>query len=114
MDHPWRSNKRYLNGKIEFRPPLQLLKGIDVFDVLQIVDNAFGKKQKKIQIKAHGRKDQYFSNYLIGNTTYSGTTLMSTHIEKNIVDNIIDTFWNIPRKTKDNASARFDLKEIGN
>ena len=47
MDHPWRSNKRSFNGKTEFRPPPQLLKGTDVFDVLQSVDNAFGKKQKK-------------------------------------------------------------------
>ncbi|XP_072071886.1 uncharacterized protein [Arachis hypogaea] len=35
------------------------------------------------------------------------------HIEKNIVDSIIETLLDIPRKTKDHAAARFDLKDMG-
>ncbi|XP_072080869.1 uncharacterized protein [Arachis hypogaea] len=35
------------------------------------------------------------------------------HIEKNIVDSIIGTLLDIPRKTKDHAKARYDLKEMG-
>ncbi|XP_060202723.1 uncharacterized protein LOC132631141 [Lycium barbarum] len=50
MDHPWRSNKRSFNGKTEFRPPPQLLKGTDVFNMLQNVENVFGKKQKKSNV----------------------------------------------------------------
>ena len=34
------------------------------------------------------------------------------HIEKNVVDNIIDTLLNLDRKTKDNLKARQDLKDI--
>nr|XP_016444975.1 PREDICTED: uncharacterized protein LOC107770212 [Nicotiana tabacum]XP_016444976.1 PREDICTED: uncharacterized protein LOC107770212 [Nicotiana tabacum]XP_016444977.1 PREDICTED: uncharacterized protein LOC107770212 [Nicotiana tabacum] len=34
MDHPWGSNKRYFNGKTEFRPPPPLLKGTDVLNSL--------------------------------------------------------------------------------
>ncbi|XP_075095301.1 uncharacterized protein LOC142173579 [Nicotiana tabacum] len=47
MDHPWRSNKRSFNEKTEFRPPPELLKGTDVFNMLQNVENVFGKMQKK-------------------------------------------------------------------
>lgn len=35
------------------------------------------------------------------------------HIEKNVVDNIIDTLLNIDNKSKDNLQARLHLKEIG-
>ena len=35
------------------------------------------------------------------------------HIEKNVVDNIIDTLLNLDGKTKDNLKARQDLKDMG-
>ena len=35
------------------------------------------------------------------------------HIEKNEVDNIINTLLNLDGKTKDNLKARQDLKDIG-
>ncbi|XP_060183378.1 uncharacterized protein LOC132613386 [Lycium barbarum] len=95
MDHPWRSNKRSYNGKTEFRPPPQLLKGTDVFNMLQNVENVFGKKQKK-------------SNH---NSLRHNLDVM--HIEKNIFDNIIGTLLDISGKTKDHENARYDLKEMG-
>ena len=35
------------------------------------------------------------------------------HIEKKVVDNIIDTLLNLDGKTKDNLNARQDLKDMG-
>ena len=35
------------------------------------------------------------------------------HIEKNVVNNIIDTLLNLDGKTKDNLKARQDLKDMG-
>ena len=35
------------------------------------------------------------------------------HIEKNVVNNIIDTLLNLDGKTKDNLKACKDLKDIG-
>ena len=35
------------------------------------------------------------------------------HIEKNVVNNIIDTLLNLDGKTKDNLKTRQDLKDIG-
>ncbi|XP_060215394.1 uncharacterized protein LOC132642147 [Lycium barbarum] len=95
MDHPSRSNKRSFNGKTEFRPPPQLLKGTDVFNMLHNVENVFGKKQKK-------------SNH---NSLRHNLDVM--HIEKNIFDNIIGTLLDISGKTKDHENARYDLKEMG-
>ncbi|KAK6786424.1 hypothetical protein RDI58_014949 [Solanum bulbocastanum] len=34
------------------------------------------------------------------------------HIEKNIVDSILGTLWNIPAKTKDHAKARFHIRKL--
>jgi hypothetical protein len=34
------------------------------------------------------------------------------HIEKNVMDNILDTILDIKRKTKDNFQARKDLQEM--
>ena len=35
------------------------------------------------------------------------------HIEKNIVDSILETLFDISGKTKDHAKARYDLKDMG-
>ena len=35
------------------------------------------------------------------------------HIEKNVVNNIIDTLLNLDGKTKDNLKTRQDLKDMG-
>ena len=35
------------------------------------------------------------------------------HIEKNIVDSILETLLDISGKTKDHAKARYDLKDMG-
>ena len=34
------------------------------------------------------------------------------HIEKNIVDSILDTLLYIPGKTNDHAKSRYDLKQM--
>ena len=46
MNHPWRSKKRSLNGKNEFRPHLPSLKGTDVFNSLHDFKNVFGKEKE--------------------------------------------------------------------
>ncbi|XP_073221529.1 uncharacterized protein [Cicer arietinum] len=43
MDHKYRSNARDFNGRTENRPPPELLKGEDIFDLLEGFNNAFGK-----------------------------------------------------------------------
>ena len=35
------------------------------------------------------------------------------HIEKNVCESIIDTLFNIPKKTNDGLHARLNLVEIG-
>jgi len=74
MDHPWRSNKRSFNGKTEFRLAPPLLKGTDVLNDLQNINNVFEKNRRE-QMMAHGRKSQFLSNYLIGSTIHYVTIL---------------------------------------
>ncbi|KAH0729589.1 hypothetical protein KY290_000721 [Solanum tuberosum] len=112
MDHPWRSNKRSFNGKIEFRPPPPLLKGTDVLNSLQNFENVFGKKRKRSNDGPWKKRSIFFElPYWQHNLLRHNLDVM--HIEKNIVDSILGTLLDIPGKTKDHAKARYDLKEIG-
>ncbi|XP_016452815.2 uncharacterized protein LOC107777332 [Nicotiana tabacum] len=112
MDHPWRSNKRSFNGKTEFKPPPPLLKGTDVLNDLQIINNVFGKKRKRTNDGPWKKKSIFFElPYLQHNSLCHNLDVM--HIEKNIVDNVIGTLLDIPGKTKDHVNARYNLKEMG-
>ncbi|XP_060200861.1 uncharacterized protein LOC132629147 [Lycium barbarum] len=112
MDHPWRSNKRSFNGKTEFRPLPQLLKGTDVFNMLQNVENVFGKKQKKSNVSPWKKRSIFFElPYWQHNSLRPNLDVM--HIEKNMIDNIIGTLLDISGKTKDHENACYDLKEMG-
>ncbi|XP_019237002.1 PREDICTED: uncharacterized protein LOC109217226 [Nicotiana attenuata] len=72
-DHPWRSNKRPFNGKTEFRLPPPFLKGADVLNDLQNINNVFGKKRKRND--GPWKKKSIFLNYLIGSTIHYVTIL---------------------------------------
>ena len=48
MNHPWRSKKRSLNGKNEFRPPLPSLKGTDVSIAYMILKMCLEKRKRSI------------------------------------------------------------------
>ncbi|XP_016164774.1 uncharacterized protein LOC107607320 [Arachis ipaensis] len=114
MNHPWRHNKRSFNGKIELRSPPQLLEGSTVFDILQEVDNSFGKKQKRSKNGiSNWKKRSIFFELPYWKSNMFRHNLDVMHIEKNIVDSIIGTLLDIPGKTKDHAAARFDLKDMG-
>ncbi|KAH0655532.1 hypothetical protein KY285_030414 [Solanum tuberosum] len=112
MDHPWRSNKRSLNGKTEFRPPPLLLKGTDVLNSLQDFENVFGKKRKRSNDGPWKKRSIFFElPYWQHNLLRHNLDVM--HIEKKIVDSILGTLLDILGKTKDHAKARYDLKEMG-
>ncbi|XP_019256476.1 PREDICTED: uncharacterized protein LOC109234890 [Nicotiana attenuata] len=90
MDHPWRSNKRSFNGKIEFRPPPPLLKGTDVLNSLQNFNNVFGKKRKRTNDGPWKKRSIFFE---------------LPYWQHNSLRHNLDT--------KDHANARYDLKEMG-
>ncbi|XP_015158556.1 uncharacterized protein [Solanum tuberosum] len=111
MYHPWRSNKRSLNGKTECSPPPPLIKGTDVLNSLQDFEKVFGKKRKRSN-DGPLKKRSIFCElpYWQHNLLCHNIDVM--HIEKNIVDSILGTLLDILSKTKDHAKARYDLKEM--
>ncbi|XP_015068774.1 uncharacterized protein LOC107013359 [Solanum pennellii] len=112
MDHPWRSNKRSFNGKIEFRPPPAPLKGIDVLNSLRDFENVFGKKKKRSNDGPWKKRSIFFElPYWQHNLLHHNLDV--TPIEKNIVDSILGTLLDISGKTKDHAKALYDLKDMG-
>ncbi|XP_025607933.1 uncharacterized protein [Arachis hypogaea] len=57
MDHPWRTNTRSFNGKLELRPPPPVIEGPEIFEMLQNAENVFGKKQSKTKDHLNARYD---------------------------------------------------------
>ncbi|XP_015945601.1 uncharacterized protein LOC107470705 [Arachis duranensis] len=113
MNHPWRHNKRSFNGKTELKSPPQLLEGSTVFDILQEVDNSFGKKQKRSKNGiSNWKKWSIFFDLPYWKSNMFRHNLDVMHIEKNIGYSIIGTLLDILGKTKDHAAARFDLKDM--
>ena len=94
----------------EFSPPPPFLKGTDVLNNLQDFQHALERKERD-QLMDHEKKSiflelPYWQHSLLRHN------LDVTHIEKNIVYNILGTLLYISCKTKDHANARYELKDI--
>ena len=86
-----------------------------------IVDHVFGKKTVNLPNKRKRseealtvwkKRNIFFTlPYLEDHVLHHNLEVM--HIEKNVVDNIIDTLLNLDVKTNDNLKARQDLKDMG-
>ena len=86
-----------------------------------VINHVFGKKTVNLPNKRKRREEAltvwkkrnifftlpYWEDHVLHHN------LEVMHIEKNIVDNIIDTLLNLDGKTNDNLRARQDLKEYG-
>ncbi|KAL4286637.1 hypothetical protein AHAS_Ahas19G0106100 [Arachis hypogaea] len=114
MDHPWRTNTRSFNGKQELRPPPPVIEGTEIFEMLQNVENVFGKKQSTSNsFPWNWKKRSIFFELPYWHKNLLRHNLDVMHIEKNILDSIIGTLLDIPGKTKDHLNARYDLKDLG-
>jgi hypothetical protein len=56
-----------------------------------------------------GRRKVFFSRLSYWKDNLLRYNLDVTHIEKNVMDNILDTILDIKGKTKDNLAARLDF-----
>ncbi|XP_016173163.1 uncharacterized protein LOC107615629 [Arachis ipaensis] len=114
MDHPWRTNTRSFNGKQELRSHSPVIEGTEIFEMLQNIENIFGKKQSTSNSFPWNWKERsiFFElPYWHKNPLRHNLDVM--HIEKNILDSVIGTFFDIPGKTKDHLNAQYDLKDLG-
>ena len=86
-----------------------------------VINHVFGKKTVNLPNKRKRREEAltvwkkrniFFTlPYLEDHVLHHNLEVM--HIEKNVVDNIIDTLLNLDGKTNDNLKACQDLKEYG-
>jgi len=113
------------NGKPETRGPPKLYTGSDVLKQVQNINVIFGKKKKVKSTKKRTRTkrvkeavQQWRKKSIFFQLPYWESNLLRhnldvMHIEKNVCDNVIYTLLNEPKKSKDNLSARKDLRAMG-
>ncbi|XP_042962433.1 uncharacterized protein LOC122296696 [Carya illinoinensis] len=116
-DHMWRTRKALFNGKEDLRMPPTMVEGADLLTQPQMLgDIHFGKsrrKRKRTAEELNWTKKSIFFKLPYWSTLRLRHNLDVMHVEKNISDNILGTFMNIPGKTKDNANSRRDLEILG-
>ncbi|XP_042973033.1 uncharacterized protein LOC122304832 [Carya illinoinensis] len=116
-DHIWRTRKWLFNGKEDLRMPPTMVEGADLLTQLQMLgDIQFGKscrKRKHTAEELNWTKKSIFFKLPYWSTLRLRHTLDVMHIEKNISENILGSFMNIPGKTKDNTNSRRDLEILG-
>lgn len=138
-NHPSRSMKAKFNGEMEFKGPPKRMSGSEIVQQLSLYHNVkFGKNRygtdgKLILKKDTKRKRKNKANEV--NETVElpkGWSKISIffrlpywehlkirhnldvmHVEKNICDNILGTFLQDPKKSKDGLKARQDLTKLG-
>ncbi|XP_016195511.1 uncharacterized protein LOC107636523 [Arachis ipaensis] len=97
MDHPWRTNTRSFNGEHELRPPPPVIEGTKIFEMLQNVENTFGKKQTTSNsFPWNWKKRSIFFEFPYWHNNPLRHNLDVMHIEKNILDSVIGTLLDIP------------------
>ncbi|XP_060183024.1 uncharacterized protein LOC132612978 [Lycium barbarum] len=114
-DHPFRRDKKSLDGKEEHKAAPTPLSGIEVLEELREFNNVFGKGRKKRARKSDGpwKKISIFFKlpYWAHNKLRHNLDVM--HIEKNICDSLLGTLLDVPGKSKDHVNSRYDLHEMG-
>ncbi|XP_042944749.1 uncharacterized protein LOC122278634 [Carya illinoinensis] len=115
--HSWRKKKAAFNGNDDHRPPPPELTGHDLLQqLLQLRNVEFGKgsrKRKRRPDELAWTKQSIFFQLSYWSMLPLRHNLDVMHIEKNICDNVLGTLMAIEGKTKDTATARKDLMELG-
>ncbi|XP_042950023.1 uncharacterized protein LOC122282129 [Carya illinoinensis] len=117
LDHAWRRKKTAFNGKDEHRLKPKILEGQALMEQLHEVSNLqFGKllkKRKRTLNELNWTKKSIFFDLPYWLDLGLRHNLDVMHIEKNICDNVLGTLMNIEGKSKDTATARRDLEDLG-
>ncbi|XP_030963614.1 uncharacterized protein LOC115984741 [Quercus lobata] len=124
-DHRFRKDRNFFDGTDEMEKAPIIPSGIDIMVQTEGINCIFGKKKTKVQKRKRKRKEDvdqepkgwkkrsiffelpYWENHMLRHN------LDVMHIEKNVIDNVLGTVLELPRKTKDNLKARLDLKDMG-
>ena len=121
-DHKFCRQKQSFDGHVDTRlTPITVSGGEIMLQTNAVVNHVFGKKIENFPNKRKRREEAltvwkkrsifftlpYWEDHVLRHN------FDMMHIEKNVVNNIIDTLLNLDGKTKDNLKARQDLKDMG-
>jgi hypothetical protein len=119
-EHLWRLNRRTFDGteELECAPNVPFRDEIlQQLDGIAFGDEDAGKKKRKTGAQSSDdvvwKKKNIFFRLPYWKDNLLRHNLDVIYIEKNVMDNILDTILNIKGKTKDNLAARLDLQEMG-
>jgi hypothetical protein len=115
-DHPYRSNRRAFDGKVETRSPPKHRTGRQVYEMVKGLRVILGKgcgstpvPKSNLRAPMFKKKSVFYDlAYWLDLVVRHAIDVM--HIEKNVCDSLIGTLLDIPSKTKDTLQARKDLK----
>ena len=130
QDHGYRQDKINFDGKIETRSSPTTLSGSTVIHQLEKVNITFGKNHGVVGVgKKRDRSGASVSDSTSSTQQWKKKSILFElsywefvmirhnldvmHIEKNVFDNLVYTFLDDKKKSKDNLSARKDLRELG-
>ncbi|XP_021603851.1 uncharacterized protein LOC110608873 [Manihot esculenta] len=118
-NHPWRKNKSWFrkNKVVTEHAPLvrtgeEILHEIESLGLMRVTDPGSNVVNAVISKTCGWRKRSIFWDLPYWSSLLIRHNLDVMHIEKNFFDNLFNTIMNIEGKTKDNAKAREDMREI--
>ncbi|XP_074373709.1 uncharacterized protein LOC141714066 [Apium graveolens] len=113
--HPYRKKKAAFNGEQELGEASQPLSGEEVLRQEERIFFSFGneanKKSKKVDCP--WKKKSIFFELEYWKYHHVRHYLDIMHVEKNVCDNLIETFLNIKYKSKDSEASRNDMIVMG-
>lgn len=119
--HPFRRAKdKFIQNKEEKDGPPIHRSSSEVYDCVKSLPQiTFGTKAGNQEIEGFGKEHNWVKRSIFWELPYWRELLVRhnldvMHIEKNVFDNIWNTLMDIPKRTKDNVKARFDLANICN
>ena len=97
-NHPYRKQKKAFDGKQEFRSPPQILTGEEILKKINRICNSWGKKKvnrgkSEINNTNCWKKKSIFFDLEYWKYLHVRHNLDVMHIEKNVCESIIGTYW---------------------
>ena len=139
-NHEFRQDAESFDGTVEIRDPPVQPSGHEISEITKHIVTEYGKLQKhkkpgkkrKRTVDNEGaelecaddegeyvhtvdttyRKRSVFFQLPYWETLLVRHNLDAMHVEKNVFDNIVNTFLDVDKKSKDSVNARLDLKEM--
>ncbi|XP_052291944.1 uncharacterized protein LOC127900769 [Citrus sinensis] len=116
--HKFRFQAKAFDNSVCDETPPKLLNGEEIFQLVESIDNRWGKSNSKKRKSANNddpvwwKKKSIFYNLEYWKHLLVWHQLDVMHIEKNVCENIYGTLLYIPGKSKDGLKSRMDLLEM--